>query len=129
MCAEVTILIKSQFLSIVLYIYSDQPHSNVLRIGGTNKNFNKCQQTDTIFRLLYLLDRASLLIVENRRPALCHLLFYFTSYAINMFRTLIYPSSGAYDYSVELPHWSCVLGSMFVGVSVWLGWSGICVAG
>ena len=23
-----------------------------------------------------------------------------------MFRTLIYPSSGAYDYSVELPHWS-----------------------
>jgi len=24
----------------------------------------------------------------------------------NMFRTLIYPSSGACDYSVELPHWS-----------------------
>ena len=52
--------------------------------------------------------------------------FYFTSYALNMFRTLIYPSSGAYDDSVELPHWSCVLGSMCVGVSVWLGWSGIC---
>ena len=29
--------------------------------------------------------------------------FYFTSYAHNMFRTLIYPSSGAYGYSVELP--------------------------
>ena len=55
--------------------------------------------------------------------------FYFTSYALNMFRTLIYPSSGAYDYSVELPHWSCVLGSMCVGVTVWLGWSGVCVAG
>ena len=27
-------------------------------------------------------------------------------YALNMFRTLIYPSSGACDYSVELPHWS-----------------------
>jgi len=26
--------------------------------------------------------------------------------AVNMFRTLIYPSSGACDYSVELPHWS-----------------------
>ena len=24
----------------------------------------------------------------------------------NMFRTLIYPSSGAREYSVELPHWS-----------------------
>ena len=26
--------------------------------------------------------------------------------AVNMIRTLIYPSSGACDYSVELPHWS-----------------------
>ena len=46
-----------------------------------------------------------------------------------MFRILIYPSSGACDYSVELPHWSIVLRSMCVGVSVWLGWSGIRVAG
>ena len=45
-----------------------------------------------------------------------------------MFRTLIYPSSEACDYSVELPHWSIVLGSMCVGVMVWLGWSGIRVA-
>ena len=30
----------------------------------------------------------------------------FTSYVLNMFRTLIYLSSGAWDYSVELPHWS-----------------------
>ena len=36
----------------------------------------------------------------------CHLLFYFTSYVLNMFRTLIYPSSGTCDYSVGLPHWS-----------------------
>ena len=42
-----------------------------------------------------------------------------------MSRALIYPSSGAGDYSVELPHWSIVLGSMCVGVSVWLGWSGM----
>jgi len=76
----------------------------------------------------------------------------------------MYPSLGACDYSVELPHWSycswfdvcwsfgvvdlerypccrlkpilfnyhigrIVLGSMCVGVSVWLGWSGIRVAG
>ena len=34
------------------------------------------------------------------------LLIYFTSYVLNMFRTLICPSSGACDYSVELPHWS-----------------------
>ena len=43
---------------------------------------------------------------KNKRPTCCHLPFYFTSYVLSMFRTLIYPSSGACDYSVELPHWS-----------------------
>ena len=45
-------------------------------------------------------------LLKNKRPTCCHLLFYFTSYVLNMFRILIYPSSGAYAYSVELPHWS-----------------------
>ena len=35
-----------------------------------------------------------------------NLLFYFTSYVLNMFRALIYTSSGACDCSVELLHWS-----------------------
>jgi len=54
--------------------------------------------------------------------------FYFTSSMLNMFRTLIHPSSGACDFSIVSPHSSCVLVSMCVGVSVWLGWGGICVA-
>ena len=54
--------------------------------------------------------------------------FYFTSFMINMFRTLIHPSSGACDFSIVSPSWSCVLVSMCAGVSVWLGWSGIRVA-
>ena len=41
---------------------------------------------------------------KNERPTWCHLLFYFTSYVLNMFLTLIYPSSGACDCVVELPH-------------------------
>ena len=49
--------------------------------------------------------------------------------AVNMFRTLIYPSSGACDYSVNYHIGRIVLGSMCVGVSVWLGWSSIHVAG
>jgi len=44
--------------------------------------------------------------LKNKRPTWCHSLFYFTSYVLNMFRTLIYPPSGPCDYSVELPHWS-----------------------
>jgi len=51
--------------------------------------------------------------------------FYFTSSMPNMFRTLIYPSSGACDFSILSPQWSCVLVSMCVGVSVWLGWGGV----
>jgi len=55
--------------------------------------------------------------------------FYFTSSMLNMCRKLIHPSSGAYDFSIVSPHWSCVLVTMCVGVSVWLGWGGIRVAG
>ena len=55
--------------------------------------------------------------------------FYFTSSMLNMFRTLIHPSSGACDFSIVSPHWLYVLVSMCVGVLVWLGWSGIRVAG
>jgi len=54
--------------------------------------------------------------------------YYFTSSMLNMFQTLIHPSSEACDFSVVSPHWLRVLVSMCVGVSVWLGWSGILVA-
>ena len=37
--------------------------------------------------------------------------------------------TGACDFFIESPHCSCVLVSMCVGVSVWLGWGGIRVAG
>ena len=57
------------------------------------------------------------------------IMFYFTSSMLNMFRTLIHPSSGAWDFFIVSPHWSCVLVSMCVGVSMWLGWGGIRVAG
>ena len=42
--------------------------------------------------------------LKNERPTWCHLLFYFISYVLSMFRTLIYPSSGACDCVDELPH-------------------------
>ena len=54
---------------------------------------------------------------------------YFTFSMLNMFRTLIHPSSGACDFSIESPRWSCALVWMCVGVSVCLGLGGIRVAG
>ena len=48
-----------------------------------------------------------IVIVEERKTNLMSLaIFYFTSYVLNMFRTLIYPSPGACDCVVELPHQS-----------------------
>jgi len=44
--------------------------------------------------------------------------FYLTSSMLNMFRTLVHPSSGACDFSIVSTHWSCVLVSMCVGVSM-----------
>ena len=54
---------------------------------------------------------------------------YFTFSMLNMFRTLIRPSSGDCEFSIVSSHWSCVLVSMCFGVSVLLGWGGIRVAG
>jgi hypothetical protein len=64
-------------------------------------------------------------VIEEQETNLMSLviMFYFTS-MLNMFRTLIHPSSGACDLSIVSPQWSCVLVSMCVGVSVWLGWGG-----
>ena len=66
---------------------------------------NKLQYKQTIYSLC-LFGRQSLWQLKGKRPTWSCLLFYFTSYVLNMSRTLIYPSSGACDYSVELPHWS-----------------------
>ena len=47
------------------------------------------------------------LTVEEKKTKLMSLAIYFTSYILNMFRILIYPSSGAWDCAVELPHSAC----------------------
>ena len=48
--------------------------------------------------------------------------FYFTS-MLDMFWTLIHPSSGACDFSIVSPHWLCVLVSMCWSFGVaGLGW-------
>jgi len=93
---------------------------NVLSVGGFCWIEASSALSDKHI-LCFLICMNKYPIFENKRPTWCHLLFYFNSYTLNMFRVLIYPSSGAYDYSVELPHWWCVLSSMCVGVSVWSG--------
>ena len=59
--------------------------------------------------------------LTNERPTWCHFLFYFTYYVLNVFRTLIYPSSGACDCVDELPHRSSC-SQFFVCWSFWCGW-------
>jgi len=70
-------------------------------------------------------------IVEEQKTNLMSqfVKFYFTSSVLSMFRTLIHPSSRTCYFFIVSTHWLCVLGSMCVGVSVWLGWGGVRVAG
>jgi len=51
------------------------------------------------------------------------LLFHYLK--LNMFRMLIYPSSGAYDLFVELFHGLYCSGSMCVGVTLWFDCGGV----
>jgi len=44
---------------------------------------------------------------------------------LNMFRTLIHPSSEACDLFVELFHGLYCSGTMYVGVTLWFGWGGV----
>ena len=56
------------------------------------------------------------------------LLFYFTPYVLNIFRTLIYPSSRAWDYSVELSRWSyCSVKNREFSISIRLWYVVVCV--
>ena len=57
------------------------------------------------------------------------LVILFTSYVLNMFRALIYTHQELGTILLNYHIGRIVLGSMCVRVSVWLGWSGIPMAG
>ena len=67
------------------------------------------------------MDRAWLQKLTNERPTWCHLLFYFTYYVLNIFRTLIHPSSRASACVDELPHPSSC-SEFFVCWCFYCGW-------
>ena len=46
-----------------------------------------------------------------------------------MFRALMYPSSGARDYAVDYHIGRIVIGLLYVGGKVQLGWNSVWVAG
>jgi len=56
-----------------------------------------------------------LIIVKNKKPARCHLIFYCISYRLNMFQALLCPSSGARDYDDDYYIGRFVLGLLYVG--------------
>ena len=81
------------------YLKNDCPFFHISGWHTMETNLHKLINN---FRIFVLFRHSYYL--KNERPTWCHLLFYFTSYVLNMFRTLIYPSSGACDCVVELPH-------------------------
>jgi len=55
----------------------------------------------TIMNLMFI-GPCIIVIVEEQKTSMMSLAIYFTSYALNMFRILICPSSEACDYSVVI---------------------------
>jgi len=82
---------------------SAEVHTLAVELRNKNRLLQHCYH---IYQpgILCLLDLASLWLLTNKRSTWCHLLFYFTSYVLNMFQTLIYPSSGACDCEPNLQH-------------------------
>jgi len=116
MCMQCACITLSSVACAALNIFLHYLNNNIIKKKKKVKRHKLCFDYHYNFRLkhspfyeefgeisskiLYLLWW-----LKNKRPTWCHLLFYFTSCVLNTFRTLIYPSSGACDYSVELPHW------------------------
>jgi len=65
--------------------------------------------------LSYRCHTKHMLSLKNKKSTRCRLLFYCTSYRLNIFRGLLCPSSGARDYDVDYHIGRFVLGLLYVG--------------
>ena len=83
------------YIYIYIYIYT---HTRFAFVGVDNK--------------LYKINGTYTRIENTSR---CYLLFYCTSYILNMFRALLCPSSGARDYNVDYHIGRSVLGLVYIG--------------
>jgi len=61
------------------------------------------------------LQQITLIAEESKKPTRCYLIFYCTSYRLNMFRALLRPPSGARDYDVVYQIDRVLLGLLYVG--------------
>ena len=61
-------------------------------------------------KYLMFVEPCIIVITEEQKPTRCQLLFYCTSYGLNMFRALLCPSSGARDYNVDYHIGRLILG-------------------
>jgi len=63
-----------------------------LDLNGQEKAFSlQCSRFSRKWFLNNLILAEHVTVLKNKGQTWCHLLFYFTSYVLNMFRTLIYP--------------------------------------
>jgi len=89
----------ANFCSAALFVGKDLIHDlwSKKRHNSLCYSGSSCRETECWWLLqnvrIYIYIYIYIYILQNKRPNWCHLLFYFTSYVLNMFRTLIYPSS------------------------------------
>ena len=92
----------------------DSTASNLLTLLGSQQSSLK--RTKIIWNLFTAVSKTT--SNDNwriKKPIRCHLIFYCTSYRLNMLQALLCPSSGARDYDVVYHIGRVVLGLMYVG--------------
>ena len=87
-------------MSKVEWTYAHPPYKKLSFLGWRSVSsgiWTPFHLFSSVYKEKYMRHRQIMFQLTNERPTWCHLLFYFTHCVLNMFRTLIYPSSGACD--------------------------------
>ena len=115
---------KHNFAAVIIYSFVSYLHPKPIGVSHIY-DFNFSYAVEYIFHIhLYILSLHNIphkfpthnspyrptSITEQQKPTRCYLLFYCTSYRLNMFRALLCLSSGARDYDVDYHIGRFVLG-------------------
>ena len=89
-------------------------HDERNRKWGRKKKKLTCQEFALVISVNQIIWKTEPKL-KNKKPSRCHLLFYCTSYRLNMFQALLCPSSRAREYDVDYLNSRFVIGLLYVG--------------
>jgi hypothetical protein len=112
-CVEIFLFLP---VSIIPPMIHKQLHHRAALVRGTRRRRLGTSKQSNALSYLMCVGPRIIVITEEYEPSRHHLLSYCTAYKLNMFRTLLCPSSGARDYNVDYHIGRLVLVMLLVGI-------------